>query len=81
MQLAGVNNTRNIEYLSAFGRRFRELRKSKNISMERLALSAGIEYSQIFDIEHGKINTTISTIHLLAKTLGIKEGEFFDFEL
>jgi transcriptional regulator with XRE-family HTH domain len=80
MQFAGVNNTRNNEYLTAFGLHFRELRKSKNISVERLALSAGIEYSQIFDIEHGKINTTISIIHVLARTLEIKETEFFDFQ-
>ncbi len=48
--------------------------------MEKLALDAGVEYSQIFDIEHGRINTTISTVHALATALGIPEKELFDFE-
>ncbi len=47
--------------------------------MEKLALEAGIEYSQVFDIEHGNINTTISTIHVIAKALNVKEKELFDF--
>lgn len=47
--------------------------------MEQLALSAGIEYSQIFDIEHGRINTTISTVHAIAKALDIPTKELFDF--
>ena len=80
MQLAGVNSTRNDKYLAAFGQNFRKLRKAKNMSMEKLALAAGVEYSQIFDIEHGNINTTISTIHILSKALGLKESELFDFE-
>jgi len=49
--------------------------------MEKLALSAGIEYSQISDIEHGSINTTISTVHVIAKALEISEKELFDFDI
>jgi len=75
-----VNINRNQGYIKAFGKNLRALRKGKNISMEKLALTAGIEYSQVFDIEHGKINTTISTIHLLAKALEINETELFDFK-
>jgi len=37
--------------------------------MEKLALTAGIEYSQISNIEHGKI----------AKALDIAEKDLFDF--
>jgi len=79
MQFAHVNNTRNQDYIKAFGNNLRAIRKSKGISMEKLALEAGIDYSQIFDIEHGKINTTISTIHLIAKALNIPEIKLFDF--
>jgi transcriptional regulator with XRE-family HTH domain len=74
-----VNKTRNSQYIIAFGKHVRTIRKSKNLSMEKLALAAGIEYSQIFDIEHGKINPTISTIHLIAKALDVHEKELFDF--
>lgn len=78
--IARVNNTRNAEYLKLFGQHLRKVRKSKNISMEKLALEAGIEYSQIFDIEHGNINTTISTVHAISKALGLPEKELFDFD-
>lgn len=47
--------------------------------MEKLAQSAGLEYSQISDIELGKINTTISTAFILAKTLEIHPKDLFDF--
>ena len=76
-----MNNNRNKEYIEAFGNNLRSIRKSKKISMEKLALAAGIEYSQIFDIEHGKINTTISTIHIIAIALNIAEKDLFDFTL
>jgi transcriptional regulator with XRE-family HTH domain len=46
-----MNNTQNNEYSLALGQHFRKLRKSKNISKERLALAAGIEYSQISDFD------------------------------
>lgn len=80
MQFADVNNNRKQDYVIAFGQHLRALRKTKKISMEKLALEAGIEYSQIFDIEHGKINTTISTVHLIATALNVSEKELFDFK-
>lgn len=47
--------------------------------MEKFAQLAGLEYSQISDIELGKINTTISTVYILAKTLNIHPKDLFDF--
>lgn len=49
--------------------------------MQKLALAAGVEYSQIFEIEHGRINTTISTVYTIARALDIQPKELFDFEL
>jgi transcriptional regulator with XRE-family HTH domain len=74
-----VNNIRNNDYITAFGKHLRSVRLSKGFTMEKLAQTAGIEYSQISDIELGKINTTISTVSLLAKTLAISPKELFDF--
>lgn len=48
--------------------------------MEKLAQLASLEYSQISDIELGKINTTISTVYLIAKTLDVSPKELFDFK-
>ncbi|SFW17167.1 Helix-turn-helix [Sinomicrobium oceani] len=49
--------------------------------MEKLAHDAGVEYSQVFKIEHAQTNATISTIHAIAKALKIPEKELFDFGL
>lgn len=78
-QFAGVNNIRNNDYISAFGKHLRSIRNAKGLTMEKLAQNAGMEYSQISDIELGKINTTISTIHALAKALEVKPKDLFDF--
>jgi len=74
-----VNGSRNNEYIAAFGNNLRSLRKAKGLSMEKLAQEAGVEYSQISDIELGKINTTISTIKLLAGALKVSPKDLFDF--
>lgn len=74
-----MNGSRNNEYITAFGNNLRIIRKTKGFSMEKLAQAAGIEYSQVSDIELGKINTTISTIYLLAKALEISPKDLFDF--
>lgn len=76
-----MNNNRNPNFLSAFGGNLRTLRKSKGLSMEKLAQISGVEYSQIFEIEHGNINTTISTVYAISKGLGISYKELFDFEM
>jgi hypothetical protein len=49
--------------------------------MEKLAQLAGLDYSQMFDIELRKINTTISTTYILAKALEIHPKELFDFKV
>ncbi|MDP2413841.1 helix-turn-helix domain-containing protein [Daejeonella sp.] len=74
-----MNGSRNNEYITAFGNNLRALRKAKGLSMEKLAQEAGIEYSQVSDIELGKINTTVSTICLLSKGLGVSPKDLFDF--
>ena len=48
--------------------------------MEQLAHLCNIEYSQISRIELGQINTTLSTIKILANALEIHPKELLDFE-
>jgi len=78
-EFAGVNFKRNDLYLKAFGSNLRKLRTQAGSSMVALALEADIEYSQIAKIELGKINTTISTVWLLAKALNISPEILFRF--
>jgi len=58
-----------------FGRHLKKLRESKNLSQQELANLCDIEHSQISRIELGKINTTISTIFLIAASLEIDPAE------
>lgn len=59
------------ELAKSVGAIIREVRISKNLTIEELALETGIEYSQLSRIERGKINTSIYQIYLIAVTLKI----------
>ena len=63
--------------IKKFGKKLREIRQSRGISQEDLALKCGLEYSQVNRIELGKVNTSISHVFLLAKHLEINPAQFF----
>lgn len=68
------------ELAAQVGKRIRELRRQKNISMESLAYAAGIEYAQLSRIELGKINTSVYQLYLLAEILERPLADFFEPE-
>ena len=74
-----MNNLRDKEILEAFGAHFRAKRKQKKLTLKALAFEAEVELSQIYRIEHGKINPTLTTLKALAKALGIPVMELMDF--
>lgn len=76
-----MNKARNPEFIIAFGKNLRKIRKDNNLSMEELARLANVEYSQISEIELGKINTTISTVYILSKALKIDIKDLFEFSI
>lgn len=51
------------------------------MSMQTLADSINVEYSQISRIERGLINTSIGITYELAKALEIDIKELFDFPI
>lgn len=59
------------------GQNLRKVRVCKNMTVEQLALEAGLTYSQVSRIGLGKINTTVYTIHILSITLKVSPEEFF----
>ena len=65
------------KFIKKFGERLRELRLSKNLSQEELANTAEIPINQVGRIERGEINTTITTIKVLADSLKIHISELF----
>lgn len=76
-----VNNIRDDKYLKAFGENVKKLRTRKKLSRETLAVYANIETMQVYRIETGKVNTTISTVLALAKGLEIQPKKLFEFKV
>ena len=60
------------------GIKIRELRLSKGLSMEQLALDAGMEYTQLSRIELGKINTSIYHVYKISNSLSVTVPEIFN---
>jgi transcriptional regulator with XRE-family HTH domain len=62
-----MNNLRDKKLLERFGAHIKELRLAKGMTQEELAFACDIELSQVYRIEKGKINATLTTIQTLAK--------------
>lgn len=60
---------------AAFGKRLREIRKSKQISQDKFALLADIDRSYVGRIERGEVNVTLEKVYELALAL---ECDVFD---
>ncbi len=59
------------EIVVAVGEMMRDLRTSRNLTIEELANMTGLEYSQISRIERGKINTSVVHLMLILQTLNV----------
>jgi len=64
-------------FCSKVGFKVRALRMDKKLTIEKLALDAGIEYTQLSRIELGKINTSIYQIYKISKSLKVSLPEIF----
>lgn len=79
MEFYSVINVKNKKYIIAFGKNLKKLRKNTGLSQEDMANDADIPLSQVGRIERGEINTTISTVQVLAKALNTEVFELFKF--
>lgn len=68
-------------FIKEFGKNLRKIRLSKKMSIQTLAYTINVEYSQISRIELGKTNTSISTVYEIAEALDILLKTLFDFEI
>lgn len=57
--------------LLLIGNKMREIRQSKKISIETLANTSGMDYSQLARMETGQVNFTISYLFRVAEALGV----------
>ncbi len=60
------------------GKRVREIRLSKGLTIERVAFDAGIEYKQLSRIELGKVNTSIYQIYIVSKSLDVSMPDILE---
>jgi transcriptional regulator with XRE-family HTH domain len=70
-----VHKIRDKEILEQFGANLKDVRKEKGITQEELAFQSGLALSQIARIETGRLNTSICTLVVLARTLEVDPGE------
>ena len=66
------------ELIVLVGKKVREIRLSKGLTIERVAFDAGIEYKQLSRIELGKVNTSIYQIYIVSKSLDVPLPELFN---
>ncbi|EJD0673918.1 helix-turn-helix transcriptional regulator [Vibrio vulnificus] len=60
----------NTKLAEAVGQRIVQMRRSKGLPQEKLALLAEIDRSYMSRIERGKINITLEKLYQIAGTLG-----------
>lgn len=64
-----------------FGTRLREIRQEQLLTQEELAHRSSLNRTFIGDIERGEKNPTLKIMVTLAKALGVRVRDFFDWEL
>lgn len=63
----------------AFGRNIAKLRLERELTQDDLAFRCGFDRTYIGTIERGEKSATINTIDKLAKGLGLKMKDLFDY--
>jgi transcriptional regulator with XRE-family HTH domain len=62
------------------GARIQEIRKSKNITQEKLAEMINLDTPNLSNIERGKRFISPETLERIVKALNVDESELFDFK-
>lgn len=72
-----MSDAKETKYLTAFGKRLAEIRRSRGLTQEQLAERANITALSIGYIEQGRRWPRIITLQKLAKCLGVPIAELF----
>lgn len=71
-------NTQQLEALKTFGYKLSLLRKQKGWSLRQMATNCSIDFSNLGQMENGRVDVRFSTILELAKVLEVTPCELFD---
>nr|AGF93121.1 protein containing Helix-turn-helix type 3 domain protein [uncultured organism] len=67
------------DIVDEFGKRLRELRKSRDLSQEALSREAGLDRTYVGKIERGEKSPSLKTIQKLAEALEVDKTDLFQF--
>jgi transcriptional regulator with XRE-family HTH domain len=62
------------------GKRLRQVRESKNISIYRLSKDSDVSESHIRNLERGTKNATVETLEMLVGSMNMTMAEFFNID-
>lgn len=69
-----------IDLAKKFGVKLKYYRNLRNLTQEQLSVSIGADVRYISDIERGKRNITLKTIHRFSEALEIDVKNLFNFD-
>jgi transcriptional regulator with XRE-family HTH domain len=70
----------NEEYLNAFAKHLKKVRKDKGLTLQEVGKEKGLDLATVQRIEKNSQNITINTLLKLAKGLKIHPRDLFDFD-
>ncbi len=73
-----MTQTKKTEVANIVGSRIRKIRQSKGLTIKKLALETGVEYTQLSRIERGQINTSVFQLFLISRALNINFSEIIN---
>lgn len=68
------------DFKKLIGKKIKQIRKSKNLTQEKLAELINIEIPSMSYIETGKFAPSVETLQKLSEVLGVKPWEFYYFD-
>jgi transcriptional regulator with XRE-family HTH domain len=74
------NNLNLVKILVSLGKKVRSLRRSQELSQEKLAESADLDRTYISGIERGKRNVSIVNLAKIATALGVTVSKLLRFK-
>ncbi|UZH56332.1 helix-turn-helix transcriptional regulator [Salinimicrobium tongyeongense] len=66
------------DFLLAFGKNLRRIRRAQGFTQAQLANDIGVEISQISRIERGIINTSVGNVNAISSALRVDIKDLFD---
>lgn len=74
IELSAMDAAEQLKLLKELGERITKIRNERGLSVRDLAEIAGMGYTNVNNIENGKINPQYITLILLAEALGVDPG-------